>query len=158
MPPMSPGARFKLLLKRRLSPTRKTQLKRLFNNLMLYQSRWLRYYDKPQASPAIIGITSLCPGDWVRIRSRAEIEATLNFTHALKGCAFMGEMWEYCGTTHRVLKCVQRFVDERDYQVKKARGIVLLEGVMCQGTELYGRCDRACFFFWREEWLEKIQG
>jgi len=26
----------------------------------------------------------------------------------------------------------------------------------CQGTSDYGRCDRSCFYFWREEWLEKI--
>jgi hypothetical protein len=24
------------------------------------------------------------------------------------------------------------------------------------GTPDYGRCDRACFYFWREEWLEKL--
>jgi hypothetical protein len=51
---------------------------------------------------------------------------------------------------------VERFVDERDYRVKKASGVVLLEGSLCQGTELYGPCDRSCFFFWREEWLEKV--
>jgi hypothetical protein len=27
---------------------------------------------------------------------------------------------------------------------------------MCQGTKDFGRCDRSCFFFWREEWLEKL--
>jgi len=66
------------------------------------------------------------------------------------------EMSIYCGTTQRVLKRMERFVDERDYRVKKCNGIILLEGLNCQGTTDYGRCDRNCYFFWREEWLEKI--
>jgi len=28
--------------------------------------------------------------------------------------------------------------------------------VYCQGTPDLGRCDRSCFYFWREEWLEKL--
>jgi hypothetical protein len=27
---------------------------------------------------------------------------------------------------------------------------------MCKGTAEFGTCDRSCFVFWREEWLEKI--
>ena len=68
------------------------------------------------------------------------------------------EMSKYCDTTQRVLKRMERFVDERDYKVKKSNGIVLLEGLNCQGTTDFGRCDRNCFFFWREEWLEKTGG
>jgi hypothetical protein len=68
----------------------------------------------------------------------------------------MPEMAEYCGSTRRVLKPMNRFVDERELRVKKSKGIILLEGVMCQGTGGFGSCDRFCFVFWREEWLEKI--
>jgi hypothetical protein len=100
--------------------------------------------------------TSLRAGDLVRVRSREEIAATLNMWGELKGCGFLAEMWRYCDTTQRVLKPVERFLDERDYQMKKTRGLILLEGIMCEGTADYGRCDRACYFFWREEWLEKI--
>ncbi len=96
-------------------------------------------------------------GDLVRIRPIEEIKETLNTWDELKGCGFMDEMEPYCGTVQRVMKPVTRFVDERDYQVKKTRGIYLLEGLICQGTKLYGRCDRSCFFFWREEWLEPYQ-
>jgi hypothetical protein len=69
----------------------------------------------------------------------------------------MDEMWEYCGTTQRVFKRVEQFLDERDLCVHRVKHIVLLEGVVCGGTRDYGRCDRACFFFWREEWLEKLE-
>ena len=97
------------------------------------------------------------PGDLVRVRSRDEIEATLNIWNQYKGCMFMPDaMAPYCGTIQRVFKPMERFVDERDYYVKKTHGIILLEGVHCQGSVYYGRCDRACFAFWREEWLEKI--
>lgn len=95
-------------------------------------------------------------GDWVRVRSEAEIRATLNYWGQLKGCMLMPDMVHYCGTVQRVFRRMERFVDEQDFYVKKARGIILLEGLHCQGTSDYGRCDRACFFFWREEWLEKI--
>jgi len=96
------------------------------------------------------------PGDIVRVISRNEIQATLNHWNQLKGCSFMEEMESYCNTTQRVFKRVDQFLDERDYHVKKCRGIVLLEGVICEGTRDFGPCDRSCFFFWREEWLEKV--
>jgi hypothetical protein len=74
----------------------------------------------------------------------------------LKGCTFLVEMAPYCGTRQRVFKCVSHFLDERDYLVKRCRNLVLLEGVFCNGTVDFGRCDRSCFFFWRAEWLEKV--
>jgi hypothetical protein len=103
-----------------------------------------------------LAVIRLEAGDWVRVRSLEEIQATLNPFKELKGCAFLEDMKQYCDTHQRVLKPLERFLDERDYQVKKARGIILLEGIYCQGTPVFGRCDRSCLLFWREEWLEKI--
>lgn len=101
--------------------------------------------------------THFLAGDLVLVRSREEIESTLDPFKELKGCAFLDTMWQYCGTKQRVLQPMARFLDERDYKVKKARGIVLLEGVLCHGTPVFGKCDRACHLFWREEWLEKVE-
>jgi hypothetical protein len=42
--------------------------------------------------------------------------------------------------------------------MKNIKGIIILDGVFCQGTKDFGACDRTCFYFWREEWLEKIGG
>ena len=100
---------------------------------------------------------ALQPGDIVRVRSMAEIQATLNNWNQLKGCSFMEEMAPFCNTMQRVLKRVEKFLDERDYLLKKTRGIIILENVFCQGTRDFGKCDRTCFFFWREEWLEKME-
>lgn len=99
---------------------------------------------------------SLQAGDRVRVKSKEDIQATLDRWNRLKGTGFMEEMWPYCGTTHQVLKRLDRFLDERDYRVKECKRMVLLEGVICEGTKDFGRCDRSCYFFWREEWLEKI--
>ncbi len=97
-------------------------------------------------------------GDWVRVRSREEIQTMLDLFKETRGCAFLDEMSKYCGTKQRVLKSMERFLDERDYKVKKARGVILLENVICDGTPAFGKCDRCCFLFWREEWLEKVTG
>jgi hypothetical protein len=99
---------------------------------------------------------TLQAGDWVRVKPREEINASLDRWNELKGCAFLDAMNEYCGTTQRVLQPLERFLDERDYKVKKCRGVVLLENVTCLGTPVFGRCDRRCFLFWRVEWLERI--
>lgn len=95
-------------------------------------------------------------GEIVRVRSLAEIEATLDDDRKCKGCGFMDAQESYCGTVQKVLKPVERFVHERDFQVKKSKNLYILEGVMCQGTKTFGRCDRSCFLFWRGEWLEKL--
>jgi hypothetical protein len=95
-------------------------------------------------------------GDLVKIKSKEEIRKTLDGWNKLKGCGFMDEMEEYCGTVQKVKKKVEFFMDERDYLIKKCKNIVLLENVFCQGVKLIGRCDRSCHFFWRVEWLELL--
>lgn len=95
-------------------------------------------------------------GDLVYVKSEKDIRKTLDRWNHLKGCGFMDEMWKYCGTKQKVFKPVKQFLDERDYLKKKCSGIVILEGLICEGTRGFGKCDRACYFFWREEWLEKI--
>ena len=157
MPAQSIARRLKLTIRRRLSPQAERRFKQRSNDFM----NWLcRITGRPvhPAAPQIVVVQSrLKAGDWVRVRPNTEIEATLNHWRQLRGCTFMPEMAPYCGTVQRVLKPLERFVDERDLRVKTAKGIVLLDGVTCQGTADFGPCDRACTLFWREEWLEKIE-
>ncbi|HEY3312587.1 MAG TPA: hypothetical protein VGK00_13180 [Anaerolineales bacterium] len=96
-------------------------------------------------------------GDLVRVRSMGEIRATLNSNNWLRGCKFMPEMEQYCGTTQQIFKPVTRFLNECDYTVRKTRGLVLLENVFCQGVAWAGPCDRSCYYFWRVEWLEALE-
>jgi hypothetical protein len=131
--------------------------------LKIYSKRFAHWHarldgksETARAPTVTIAATTLQAGDLVRVRSRQEIEATLDRWKELKGCAFLEYMWPYCDTTQRVLQTMTRFLDERDYRVKRCKGIILLEGVICHGTPVFGRCDRCCHLFWREEWLEKI--
>jgi hypothetical protein len=155
-PRESLSRRIKLMARRRLSPKNERAFKTYTNDLMNRFSKIRGKGGKPSSPPAKSPAVRLQAGHWVRVRSRGEIEATLNHWRQLKGCTFMPEMARYCGTTQRVLKPMKRFVDERDLRVKKSSGIILLEGVMCEGTSDFGGCDRSCLYFWREEWLENI--
>ena len=118
--------------------------------------RWRGGSSAQTSAKAFAPAIPFTAGEWVRVRTREEIDSTLDPFKELKGCAFLPEMYQYCGTRQRVLKPMQRFIDERDYKLKKARGVILLENVICNGTPTFGACDRCCFLFWREEWLEKI--
>jgi hypothetical protein len=134
----------------------KKWLKWFYRLLMDWKVRYFRGGPTASEQKSAPKPTSLQAGDWVRVRPVEDIRSSLNPWKELKGCAFLPYMVEYCGTTQRVLQPVERFLDERDYKVKKAKGVVLLEGVICHGTPVFGRCDRCCHLFWREEWLEKI--
>jgi hypothetical protein len=155
-PPMPLHFRLKMMVKRHLSPQQRKAWK---NRLRLITDRWGRHDDgNNRKQPEIPQVTAeFQPGDLVRVRSLDEIKATLDRDQRLKGCSFMPEMEPFCGKRYRVLKPVNRFLDERNYLVRKTSGILLLEGVMCQGTAEFGPCDRSCFFFWRQEWVERVE-
>jgi hypothetical protein len=155
VPPQSLSRRVKLAVRRCMGPSRERAFKSRTNDLMNWFCKLSGRSTKPSARPARGSSTHLEAGDVVRVRSLEEIQATLNHWRQLRGCTFMPEMAIYCGTIQRVLKPMRRFVDERDLRVKRSRGIILLEGVMCQGTAEFGPCDRSCVCFWREEWLER---
>jgi hypothetical protein len=148
------------------------RIKRTFAKPWNYHVKnWLKRFQKsvnhigskpqPKVAPQALKAAGSPPvrlavGDRVRVRSREEIQSTLDSWHELKGCAILDSMWQYCDTSQTVVQSMERFLDERDYKVKKCRGIILLDNVFCPGTPVFGRCDRRCYLFWREEWLEKI--
>ena len=152
------GLKLKWALKRRLGVRAQKRIKGVIGSALDLLDRRRGKTKTANAVPETPLPKRLEAGDTVRVRAREEIEATLDRWRSFKGCGFLDEMAGYCGTPQRVLKRVERFMDERDYRLKKAFGVVLLEGVTCSGTATTGRCDRACFFFWREEWLEKVDG
>jgi len=155
MEPLPFVKQFKRMLAKPWNYVVKKWLKRLtkfFNRITSQPNKSSVALENKPASPPV----RLAAGDLVRVRSKEEIESTLDTFKELKGCAFLEQMWEYCGTTQKVFVSMERFLDERDYKVKKIKGVVLLEGLTCRGTPVFGRCDRRCLLFWREEWLEKI--
>ena len=143
-------------LKRMLAAPWNQHVKKWLKRAYYTSLRWREASPAQAAAREFAQAVSFEKGDIVKVRSQEEIVSTLDPFKELKGCAFLPSMYQYCGTQQRVLMSMQRFIDERDYKLKKARGVVLLENVICSGTSLFGACDRCCFLFWREEWLEKL--
>ena len=68
----------------------------------------------------------------------------------------MPEMQQFCGRRLRVFKKVKTIVLETNQEMRKIGSpTVFLENVFCDGS-YHGGCDRACFMFWREEWLRRV--
>jgi hypothetical protein len=145
----------RLFFRRHLSLNTRRKLKKSLHLNILWQGVKNQPGNMPQEMRFKGELLGLQAGEWVRVRPEEQIRSTLDEAGKLKGCSFLNVMLPYCGTRQKVFKPVTRFVDERNYKIKTPHGIVLLEGVMCTGTEFYGKCDRSCLFFWREEWLER---
>jgi hypothetical protein len=101
----------------------------------------------------------LQPGDWVRVKSRAEIAKTLTDKGRNRGLWFDREMLPFCGGTYRVRQRVTRIIDEHDGRLLElTRDCVTLEGVVCSGERSTSRwfCPREIPCYWRECWLERV--
>lgn len=98
-------------------------------------------------------------GDLVKVCSKEQILQTLDKNNKLNGCHFMDEMWKYCNSQQKVLKKIEYFYDEANLRMCKARNTVLLKDLYCSGDlqRFEQGCDRCCLFFWRTEWLGKIE-
>lgn len=119
---------------------------------------WERPFGPTGSKPAVRVPADVNTGDRVRVRSLDEIMLTLDAKGACGGCAFLEPMAQYCGKELRVAKRVDHFFDERHWRMLKCRSMVLLEGSHCDGSghpDTRG-CQRMCFFFWRTEWLERV--
>jgi hypothetical protein len=100
----------------------------------------------------------LRPGDLVRVKSYAEIRATLDVRLSNRGLSFDAELVPFCGKVFRVSTCVERFVDEKTGQMRRMNTpAVILEGVSCKGLYSGQRifCPRGIHLWWREIWLER---
>ena len=109
---------------------------------------------KKGATPS--GRLDLRPGELVRIKSKQEIEATLNETNRNRGLLFDGEMATNCGRTARVRGRVERLVDEHSGKMIEIKtDCVMLDGVVCQ-ADYHRFCPRGIYSYWREIWLERV--
>lgn len=94
-------------------------------------------------------------GDWVVVRSREEILATLDRDARLEALPFQPEMLAFCGRRMRVAKVAHKTCDN----IHKTKGrrmvsAVHLEGARCNGAG-HGGCQADCVFFWKEAWLRR---
>lgn len=101
-------------------------------------------------------VLGLRPGELVEVKSIDDILATLGPNRKYKGLLWMTGMRKFCGKRYRVLKRIEKILLETNGESRKMKNTVILEGVMCDGSE-FGDCDRSCFHFWREAWLKRIE-
>jgi len=97
-------------------------------------------------------------GEWVEIRSKAEILATLDEQGRLDGLPFMPEMLAFCGQRVRVYKVAHKTCDTiKTYTNRHMPDAVHLEGLRCDGAA-HGGCQARCLLFWKEAWLRRVPG
>lgn len=129
---------------------------RAFNGIQwrLWGVSWpvLRPLDGDSSPHRELGVQ---PGQWVRVRSKRDIESTLNRKLRNRGMEFGTDMLFCCGGSYRVAARVDRIVDERSGQllVFKTPSIIL-EGANANGGLVLTPQNE--FFFWREIWLEPL--
>jgi hypothetical protein len=105
----------------------------------------------PHTSPLL----NLKVGDWVEVRSRNEILATLDKDGCLENLPFMPEMLRYCGQRLRVFKRADKTCEyTRAWSIRRMKSAVHLEGVRCDGGGHDG-CQASCLIFWKEAWLKR---
>lgn len=94
-------------------------------------------------------------GDWVEVRSREEILATLDARGELEALPFMPEMLQYCGRRVQVVKRAHKTCDPGSgLAARRMASAVHLAGVRCSG-EAHGGCQAGCLIFWKQSWLRK---
>jgi hypothetical protein len=92
-------------------------------------------------------------GDWVVVREKAEIIATLDASGRLDGMPFQPEMFAFCGKRMRIAKVAHKTCDTVNKTGgRKVERAVHLEGGRCNGS-LHGGCQADCVFFWKDVWL-----
>ena len=102
---------------------------------------------------------NLRPGEFVQVKSRQEIAATLNERGFNRGLSFDREMLRYCGRTMRVRDRVERVIDDKTGRMLNLRkDCLILEGSYCSGELTMGCwfCPRQIYPFWREAWLRRV--
>ena len=99
----------------------------------------------------------LQPGERVRVKRREEIVATLDANNANRGMSFDGEMLRYCGQEARVLRRVERIIDEKSGRMLRFKNpCIVLDDVTCPGA-YHRQCPRGIYQYWREIWLERVE-
>jgi hypothetical protein len=98
--------------------------------------------------------TPLRAGDWVRVRSAAEIARTLDKNSKNKGLWFDRDMLKHCGSVRRVRGRVEKIIDiHTSAMIPMKTPCIVLEDVHYSG-EFQGFGEQHDYLYWREAWLE----
>jgi len=113
----------------------------------------------PLGQPTPNVTLNLQPGELVRVKSHREILQTVNTENRNRGMSWDAELVPYCGKTYRVLRKVDRLIDEKTSKMMEMKSpCIVLDSVVCQAryTKCRMLCPKQMFPFWREIWLERV--
>jgi hypothetical protein len=106
-----------------------------------------------RTDPRHLGLTV---GEWVEVRSEAEILATLDGNGRLDELPFMPQMLELCGRRFQVRKRAHKLCDTANSTGgRRMSSAVFLEELRCDG-QAYGGCEMRCLIVWKEAWLKRV--
>jgi len=108
--------------------------------------------NSPTQEPTESLSLGLQPGELVEVKSRKEIEATLDTAGKNKGLLFTPPMLQYCGKRFYVANRLNKMIQDESGRMIHLKDTVVLDGVTCQA---WG-CQRSNLQFWREIWLKRV--
>lgn len=103
-----------------------------------------------------MSISAFGVGDWIEVRSKAEILQTLDGEGCLDSMPFMPELFAWCGKRMQVMKSAHKTCDT----VFPVRGRRIDDTVhlstRCDGSA-HGGCQAGCMLFWKTAWLKPAE-
>jgi len=136
-----------------------------FQSVIRLNWRGRRYPQYPlirglAAEKTPVEVLNLKAGELVQVRSKDEIMRTINAGQKNRGLWYDEEMLPYCNKVHKVLRRVEKIIDERTGKMINIRSsCIILEGVVCSGNCSSNRlfCPRSIYPYWREIWLKRVE-
>jgi hypothetical protein len=115
----------------------------------------------PKGTRTPTGKIDVQEGEVVRIKDYTEILDTLDDEWKNRGLYFDAEMVPFTKGTYKVLKRVNRIIDEKTGKMLNFKNeCLILDKVVCEARFAKCRklCPRAYYLYWREIWVERVSG
>lgn len=115
----------------------------------------------PDGKPTPVEKLDLKVGEWIEVKSGAEIIPTLTVNGFNRGMRYDMEMLKYSGGRYRVQMLVDRLISETTGKMMVMKTpCIQLEDVYCRAecTPMRIGCPRASNSYWREIWLKRVPG
>src|SRR5262249_26547100 len=84
---------------------------------------------------------------------------TIDTNNKNRGMYWGPEMVPYCGGVYRVLKRVNKIINEQTGRMQEMKTpCIILDSVICESrySECRMFCPRSIYPYWREIWLERV--
>ena len=116
---------------------------------------WLRRRLVGNQKRTPVGTLNLRPGEWVVVKSPAEIAETLDHGGRNRGLVFNRPLCTFSGGKYQVRNRLDRMIMESTGEMRRMENTVILEGVNCLCENVLGGCPRQDPVYWREIWLKR---